>query len=200
MIITISREFGSGGREIGKRLADELHIAYYDQEILRALANEMKLDEAYLEKVLQQKVSNSFPLTYSKTLSFYSNTASCSMMAEQHKIIQKLAEKGDCVIVGRGSDVILRDYHPFNIFVYASVDSKLKRCRERSLKDEHLSDHELLKKMKQIDKARAENRYLFSSTKWGDKSNYDVCINTSHVDIKEIIHPLACLIKAGHRS
>lgn len=192
-VITISREFGSGGRELGKRLADELGFAYYDREIITAVAQKLSMDEQYLESVSERGIHKVVPLTFSRTLmqvpSLMLNDA--YYMAQQHKLIKELAEKGDCVIVGRGADKVLAEGNPFSVFVYADMDSKVERCRSRQAEEEKLSDRELLRKMKQVDKARADNYALFSNSKWGDMKNYQLCINTTDTDIKAIVPVLA---------
>lgn len=192
-IVTVSREFGSGGREIGKRLADALDIAYYDREIISAIADESNMDAGYVEHVLENSMHYSYPLTFSHTLSinYFLNNNAPQLLGIQHKIIKELGEKGDCVIVGRGADAILEEYKPFRIFVYAEMEAKMARCRSRASSDEHLSDRELERKIRQIDKNRADNHDLIASTRWGDLGAYDLCINTTNVSIKEIISPIA---------
>lgn len=186
-IITVSREFGSGGRELAKRLSDTLGMAYYDHEIITAIAKEAKLDEKYVERTLESMAFNNYPITFSRTFSGISavNTITPQLFAVQHKIIRELAEKGDCIIVGRGANAVLREYHPFSIFVYADMASKITRCKQRAAEDEKLSDKEINKKIKQIDKDRAKNYYLVSNARWGDKSGYDLCLNTTNINIKE---------------
>lgn len=129
-IITISREFGSGVRELGKRLADALEIPCYD-----------------------------------------------------HEIIDMIAEQGDCVIVGRCADIILRD---MTLFVYADQQLKLARYISRAPEDEELSSTEMNRKMRQIDQDRAAYR----DAKWEQKETYHLCINTSGKEIKNLIPPL----------
>lgn len=192
-IVTISREFGSGGREVGKRLSDRLGYAYYDREILTALAAETGLRESYvshrLESATFRNYSVHFARTFSQIPAIYNTTV--QLLAVQYRIIKELASKEDCVIVGRAADVILAERNPFNIFVYADLASKLARCKSRAEEGESLSDKELIQKMKQIDKARAEQHNLVSSNAWGDKAGYHLCINTTGFEIKEIVPMLA---------
>ncbi len=187
-IITVSREFGSGGREIAKLVADALGYAYYDREIITAIAKEANLNENYVEQTLDTAISRSYPITFSHTFSVASvvNTSVPQLLAMQHGIIKKLAEKGSCVIVGRGADAILRDEKPFSVFVYSDMKSKLVRCKNRAPEDEKLSDKELERKIKQIDKGRAENHDIVADFHWGDKSGYDLCVNTSDIAVDKI--------------
>ena len=192
-IVTVSREFGSGGREVGKRLADALGIEYYDREIISAIAKEAEMDAGYVEHVLDNSLHYSYPLTFSHTLSlnYFINSSAPQLLGIQHKIIRGLAEKGDCVIVGRGADAILEMYKPFRIFVYADMDAKIARCRSRASADEHLTDRELERKIRQIDKNRADNHDLISSVRWGDRAGYDLCVNTTNIVIKDAVPAIA---------
>lgn len=196
-IITISREFGSGGRELGKRLAEEMGFAYYDKEILSMISERMQMDEGYIEKELNKSITISYPYTIRR--SFYQTPSQVNqvpkLLAEQNKIIRSLAEKEDCVIVGRGADAILREHDPFSLFIYADQEAKAARCRSRASEDERLSENELTRKMKQIDKSRAAAYALVSEHSWGDKKAYRLCINTSGIPIPQIVPCLAELAK-----
>lgn len=198
-IITISREFGSGGRELGKRLADALGIAYYDREIIAEIAEKTSLDADYIERTLDAGISPAmFPITYSRTFSLpHSVNTTASLLAQQHKIVRALASRGDCVIVGRSADALLAEYHPLRLFVYADMPSKIARCRGRAGEDERaLSDRDYEKKCRQIDRARAANHDFVSAFRWGDMHGYDLCINTSGVNIKHIVPEVAAYIRA----
>lgn len=195
-IITISREFGSGGREIGKRLADELNYAYYDSEIISAIAKETGLEEEYINNISERGIYP-YAFQFAKSFSMYTPFQSnqTDILVAQQKILKEIAKKGNCVIVGRGANVILKEYNPMNIFVYANMESKINRCREKAKKDENLSDKELINKIKQIDKNRADFHKIISNIEWGKKENYHLCINTSNIEIKNIIPSLADYVK-----
>lgn len=189
-IITISREFGSGGRELGKRLADALGFAYYDREIVSSIAEKCNLDEGYVENVLRKRLTINVPVTFGHTFYFYSDPTSeneLKVLNMQQQIIKELAQRGDCVMVGRSSGIILEKYNPLRLFVYADMEWKVKRCRERASADEHLTDRELEKKIRQIDAGRARHQKLLTDRKWGDRDGYDLCINTTSLEIKKII-------------
>lgn len=192
-IITISREFGSGGRELGKRMADLLHMDYYDKEILSAIAEESRLNEAYVEGRMEQGISNSYPITIGRTFShspiLQQNTT--HLFVVRQNIIQALALKGDCVVMGQSADVILRAHRPFNLFVYADMSAKMVRCRTRAPEGENLSDQSLIKKMRQVDAARAKSREMLSGLKWGQKEGYHLCVNTTDTEIKAIAPHIA---------
>lgn len=191
-IITISREFGSGGREIGKRLADELNIAYYDKEIITQIAKETGLSENYINNISEKGIP-SYPFQFAKSFVMYSTLQSnqTEILVKQQEILKQIAKKGDCVIVGRGANIILKEYSPMNIFVYADMDSKISRCHKKATQDEHFTDKEMEKKILQIDKNRRTYHNIISNLDWGDKKNYNLCINTSGIEVKNIISPLA---------
>ena len=189
-IITISREFGSGGRELGKRLADALGFAYYDREIVSSIAEKCNLDEGYVENVLRKGLTINVPVTFGHTFYFYSDPTSeneLKVLNTQQQIIKELALRGDCVMVGRSSGIILEKYNPLRLFVYADMEWKVKRCRERASAEEHLTDRELETKIRQIDAGRARHQKLLTDRKWGAPEGYDLCINTTNLEIKKII-------------
>lgn len=196
-IITISREFGSGGREVGKRLADELGYAYYDREIVTAIAEKHSLNEEYVSYALEGGTFQNFPVHFGRTFSYSPMMMSTEtkLFAEQNKLMKELAAKGNCVIVGRAADVILREFCPFNLFVYADLPSKMQRCRERATEDEHLSAREMERKIKRIDSERKKYHDMISDVSWGDKKGYHLCVNTTGREIKTIVPLLAQYIR-----
>ena len=130
MIITISREFGSGGRELGKRLAEALHIPCYDHQIIELIAKENGLNADYVANVGEKCIEAAYPMTIGHRLAMMPVTVMdqpIRVAVAQRQLLEKFAQQGDCVIVGRCADVILKDYHPLNLFVYADMDAKLKR-------------------------------------------------------------------------
>ena len=197
-IITVSREFGSGGREVGKRLAERMGIAYYDREIITAVAQRSGLAEEYIASISERGVSAYYPITFGHTFAHTSAMLDPHMevMTEQTKLLKSLAQKGDCVIVGRCADVVLRAEEPFNLFVYADQASKLKRCRARQSEDEKkLTDAELKRRMAKVDKERARYRALLTD-RWGDVQGYHLCVNTSGWDMHTLVDALVPLAEA----
>lgn len=192
-IITISREFGSGGRELGKRLADELGFAYYDREIVTAIAEKTKTDEDLVEHTLETGPRTMVPLTFGHTFDYIPEFPSESkrILGDQYDVIMSMAEHGDAVFIGRHADVILESYKPLKIFVYAELLAKIERCRERAPEDEHLSDRELARKIRQVDKGRSASHVTVSDLAWGDKVGYDLMVNTTEMDLKVLAKALA---------
>lgn len=195
-IITISREFGSGGKEIAKRLADELGYAYYDSEIIKLLAKETNMSEEYIENISERGVYP-YAFQFAKSFAMYSamQNNQTEILVKQAKILKQIAQKGNSIIVGRGADTILKDYNPMKIFVYADLESKINRCKQKAKEDENLTDKELEKKIKNIDKNRKELNNLISNAEWGKKENYNLCINTSNIEIKSIVPSVAKYIE-----
>ena len=198
-IITISREFGSGGRELGKRMADILDFDYYDSEIISAVAKNSGFDEHYVESTLNNHGWQSFPITFQSTLasSSYMSSNKVELLLEQKRVIEQIAEIGkDCIIVGRNADYLLKNYKPFNLFVCASKEAKLRRCMHRAKENEKISERSMLRKMKLIDRSRAHTRAILSHTVWGDRNQYHITVNTTELDIKSTAKLLSDLALA----
>ena len=197
-IITVGREFGSGGRELGKRLADELGVAYYDNEIITEIAKRTNLAEEYVQHVMENGPSAVMPITTGRT--FYMGLdplaeQNNAIYREQSCLVKELAEKSDCVIVGRSADYILRDKDPFRLFVYADIESRMERCRKRAPEQEHLTDKELRRQIQNVDKKRKKYYEFFTGQTWGERLNYDLCINTSRACIKDVVSAVAKMVK-----
>ena len=193
-IITVSREFGSGGRELGKRLSDLLGYDYYDSEIISAVAKKSGMDAGYVASTLDNHGWKNQVITFRGTLASadYVRSSKVALLIEQKKVIESIAALGkDCIIVGRNADVILREYHPFNIFVCASKEAKLRRCMERAPANETLTERELLRRMKKIDAVRAQTREVLSGSAWGQRDAYHITVNTTDWEIKELVPAVA---------
>ena len=197
-IITVGREFGSGGRELGKRLAELLGIAYYDKEIIEEIAKRTKLAESYVHQIVEQKPGVYYPITIGRTLhaqgTDYLLKQHTAVYTEKTAVLREMAEKSPCVIVGRCADYILKDHKPFRLFVYADMASKVARCRAKAEADESLTERQLIKQIKQVDKNRAKYYEYYTAQRWGARENYDLCVNTSSVDIKTLAEAIAKLL------
>ena len=196
-IITVSREFGSGGRELGKRLADSVKFDYYDSEIVTTLSKKSGLDKKYIEDTLNDHGWQNIPITFRSTFnSAYLQSNKINLLIEQKKVIEEIASLGkDFVIVGRNADVILQKYSPFNIFVCADTSSKLNRCINRAPEGENLTEKQLLRKMKQIDASRRNTLQIISGSEWGNPANYNLTVNTTGWQIKQLADSVACFAK-----
>lgn len=197
MIITISREFGSGGRELGKRLADELGLKYYDKEIIQRIADDTNYDSDYIDRLLSSTMGSlSYRNSFSSLGLSINQRMTIDCLVAQERVLKEIARKGDCIIVGRAANAILADYNPFNIFVYANMDSKIKRCR--SYGNDDLSDKELTRRIKAIDNTRKKYYQAVAFDKWGNMNDYNLCINTSNVEIKKLVKVVAMYIKTSY--
>lgn len=186
-IITVSRQFSSGGRELAKRMADILGFDYYDKEIISEIAKNKSFDENFVESSLT-KGYKAVPLHFARSFSFaFASTGKSELLVEEKRVIDAIAKNGkDFIIVGRNADVLLKEYSPLNIFVCSDLESKIKRCIEKSLIGEAPSQKEIEKHIKRIDRERASTRALLTEAKWGERSNYHLTINTSGWAIKEL--------------
>jgi len=196
-IITIGREFGSGGRELGRRLAEELHIEYYDKELLTEIAKHTSLAEEYIQNVVERQPHSLMPITIGRSFAYGEDYVLKQVQAvyrAQSEIIRDLANKSDCVIIGRCADYILREQNPFRIFVYADMESRVRRCMERRTDGETQTEKQMIKQSRAMDKNRARYYEFYTGLKWGDKFNYDLCINTSDTVIKEIVPAIAKML------
>lgn len=198
MVITIGREFGSGGRELGRKLAEKLGIEYYDREIITEIAKNTAFSEQYVKQILENNPHDLFPISVAHTFSYIdANTVfqKQKIFSEQEKVIKKMAAASSCVIIGRCADYILKDFNPLKIFVYADMDSKVERCLKRNKLAEIPSRKKLVKKIKTIDKNRARYYNYYTGEKWGDPLNYDICVNTTNVSIDDIVNSLSKMVK-----
>ena len=193
-IITISREFGSGGRELGKRLSDHLGCDYYDSEIISAVAEKSGMDKRYVESTLSNHGWQNYKISFRGTLgsSAYLQASKVNLLLTQKKVIEEIAALGqDCVIICRNADVILREYRPFKLFVCAELDAKVKRCMERAPQGEDLTEKELIRKMKQIDKNRSQTREIIGGAAWGQRDACHLTVNTTDWEIKKLVPAVA---------
>ena len=195
-IITIGREFGSGGRELGRRLAEELGFEYYDKEIITEISKHTSLSEEYVRQVIENTPHNLYPITVGHSMDLandYTFKQVQSIYEAQSDTLKAMAEKSDCVIVGRCGDYILRDYNPFRLFVHADIESRVARFISRERAEENFSVKQMKRRIKRIDKNRARYYSFYTGRIWGEKNNYDMCINTTNTEIKEIVPVLAKL-------
>ena len=191
-VITVGREFGSGGREFGKLLAEELGFDYYDDEILTEIANKSGLAQSYVRSVVEQSSFENFSTSYGKTFFFNDLTSDnhLKIIQSQNEVLRELAQKSDSVFVGRCADVVLDKFNPLKIFVYADLETRLERSKATA-ENENLTEKELLKKIREIEKKRTRYYRAFTERTWGAKENYHLCVNTSGKQIKDLVPGVA---------
>ncbi len=191
-IITIGREFGSGGREVGKRLAEGLDFAYYDKELIQKIANSSGFDRTYIERQSEQYNKTVFPYLIGRTFATSNQPTiqmSIDLQIAQQKMLKEIAEKECAVIIGRCADFVLSEYSPFKVFIYASeIKFKINRCYEKVPTDKSKSYKEMEKEIHKIEKQRANYYQQNTNQKWAEMSNYNLCIDTSKVGIKGAVN------------
>ncbi len=191
-VITISRQFSSGGREVGKRLADALNIAYYDKELIARIAKETNLHPDYIATFQDASVSRNYNFIYGR--SFYAPqpiyNANDEIMIAQKNIITQIASEQDCVIVGRCADYFLSDI-AFKVFVYSSdMQMRIKRCIEKVPEDANKAEKELTKEILNIDKNRQRYYSFYTGKEWKNLDNYDLCVNTAALGINKSVQAI----------
>ena len=186
-VITVNRQFGSGGREVGKRLADALNIAYFDKEIISKIAEKTNLSPSFIEQYQEVSATHQYSFTFGRTFSMPVLTPNDTIQIEQTKIIKKLAEDQPCVIVGRCANDILRET-AFRVFIYSSdMEKRIQRCYDKVPADKNKSTAEMKKMILSIDKQRAKYNQYYTGEDWMNMSNYNLCIDTAKVDIKKAV-------------
>lgn len=190
-IITIGRQFGSGGREIGEALAKKLGIPFYDKELISLAAKESGMDAEVFNHV-DERATNS--LLYSLSMGLYSFGNNFSNSSDlpvndrlyilQHQIIKKLASEGPCVIVGRCADYILKDYdNCVNIFIHANMEYR----KQRAIEIHDVKKNKAEQIVNKTDKVRANYYGFYSGQKWGYAQNYDLSIDSSKLSTDQAV-------------
>jgi len=181
-ILTIGRQYLSGGRYIGEKLARELNVPFYDKKIINLASKESGICDEFFEKADEcpsNSILNALASTFSSTgLTFHPNEylSNESLFSIQSEIIRKLADKGSCVIVGRCADYLLRENKDLiRIFISADMKDRISTIMKRNSVDEHRAI-EILKK---ADKTRSGYYNYYTDKEWGASSSYDFCINSS---------------------
>ncbi len=196
-IITISRQFGSGGRELGKRLAEHLGWDYYDREIIDRRAAEQGLEPDYVKKALANHGWHNMQLSYRNSFShvLYDPGINTQLRIREREILRDIAALGnDCVIIGRDADIILEDQHPFRVFVCGDIEARLRRCMKHEQKRpeaERLSERQVLRNIRRIDRNRRHMREILTGRTHGDGSAFDLTVNTTGWDLKKLTPALA---------
>ncbi len=202
LIITIGREYGSGGREVGEKLAKKLGIGYYDKELLRKTAEQTGFTEEFIEEHEEKKTNS---LLYSLVMGAKitpnqlngTYTLPDQIYLEQFKTIRKIAEEESCVFIGRCADYALRETpNVVSIFIMAPMEARVARVAERN----HVSFDKATEMIYRTDKTRASYYNYYSDKKWGKANTYNLCIDTSVTGIDGAIdvicHYIECIANA----
>ena len=190
IVITISREYGSGGRLIAKQLSEKLGITFYDKQLIAEVAKKTGFSENFIRDTEHQRPTNSF------LFDLYTTVATPSVPDQvfiaQAKVIKEAAAKESCVIVGRCADYILRDEpNVLRVFVHAPLDQRIRRAREEyGAEEENLESYVIRQ-----DKARASYHNYFAAGRWGQSREYDLCVN-SRIGIDASVQVIKAAAKA----
>ena len=198
-IITVSREFGSGGRSVGKALAKRLGWKYYDKELVKAVAEKTGFDPRFIEERGEFSVGKSL-LSYAlagQGMPGVMNGMSASdfLWCMQREVILKLAEEGGCVIVGRCADYILREFdHCLRVFVHADRNWRLLHMR-KLMPDTPFEQLEA--DMDSADRARRSYYEHYTGQHWGDCHNYDITLNSGSLGVEACVQLICAAVKAA---
>lgn len=202
LVITIARGYGSGGRTMGRLLAEELGISFYDRELVRLASDKSGINEALFGEVDERVKSGSI---FGKVKRAYQGQAAGpesdnfasedNLFRLQAEVIRELAENEDCVIVGRCADYVLKE-RPDVIRLYCYAP--LADCIERERALSGLEEKEIIKKIERIDKNRADYYKRYTGHEWNDASNYDLCLNTTSMSYPDLIRVVKAYISVHH--
>ena len=173
IIITIGREYGSGGRLIAKQLSEEMGITFYDKQLITEVAKKTGFSENFIRDTEHQRPTNSF--LYSLYTTVATPSVPDQVFIAQAKVIKEAAARESCVIVGRCADYILREEpHMLKVFVNAPIDQRIRRAREEyGVTEPNLESYVIRQ-----DKARASYYNYFATGRWGQSREYDLCVNS----------------------
>lgn len=202
LVITIARSYGSGGRTMGRLLAQELGLNYYDRELVRLASDKSGINEALFGEVDERVKASPF---FGKVKKAYKGQAAGpdsdhfasedNLFHLQAQVIEELAKNENCVIVGRCADYVLKD-NPDVIRLYCYAP--LEDCMERERALSGLEDKEIIKKIEKIDKNRADYYKRYTGQEWKDARNYDLCLNTTSMSYPQLISVVKAYIAVHH--
>ncbi len=192
LVITIGRQYGSGGRELGKKIADFLKIKYYDNELVEMAAKNNNIDPE-ISKDADEKASNSLLYSLSTGSSFhgmlggiYEMPLNDRLFIAQSETIKQLAHESSCVIVGRCSNYVLHndeEINTLNLYIYADIEDRIRRIQT----EYGISEAQAKTKISKMDKKRRAYYNYYSNGNWGMASEYDICVNLSKLDEDSIL-------------
>ena len=184
-IITISREFGSGGRTIGRKVAEKLGIPCYDAELIHKIAQESGFAESYIKDAGEYAPSGFLSSAFANRA--FGPTNEDYLWNIQHRIITELAEKGPCVIVGRCADYILQDKADcLKVFIHADM----KYRAERIVKEYGEREESPEQRLRDKDKRRAAYHRFYTNMKWGHAQNYHLCLDSGELSVEKCVEIL----------
>ena len=197
-VITISREFGSGGREIGFRVAKKLGIPFYDKELISMASEDSNISEDVFhanDEVIHGKERINYEYaTVDPFSSTYEIPVSDQLFVIQSKIIKLLSQEGPCVIVGRCSDLIVEE--PFNVFICASLKKRVERLLSLE-QDPNIDSKKMEARIRAIDSKRRDYYQYYSGNEWGKPKNYDLCLNSGKLGVEKCVEVIVNTVSLG---
>ena len=186
-IITVSREFGSGGRTIGKETAQKLGVPCYDQELIEAIAKESGFAREYIAERGEYASSKGWLASALSDRDFYGHSNQDYLWTVQRRVILDLAAQGPCVIVGRCADYILRDYADcLTVFIHSAPDKRAERIVKQYGEGSDAPE----KRLKDKDKRRAAYYQFYTDRKWGEARNYHISLDSGMLGIESCVRGL----------
>lgn len=190
-VVTISREYGSRGNDVGKRLAKELSVPFYDSDIIKLISKDDRFSEKFV-KENEQSIPQKSPLDSLLSMDIKNETPEDKLFQAETKVIMELASKGSCVIMGRCADYILRDFtNCINVFVYANESFKIQTVSKR----ENLNETDAKHLIDDIDTKRSHHYNYYTKKIWGLARNYDIAISTSFAGLDETVQIIGKYVK-----
>lgn len=194
LVITISREYGSGGGEIGRKLSKALDIPCYDKELLTIAAKESGYCQEFFEKYDEKPLKSLSYFSYDQTSS--SLPLGHQLFLKQFNLIQNLAKKKSCIFVGRAANYALKEaVDSFDVYIYADFEAR----RQRAVREHGVEEKKSSKVVKKIDKERKSFYNFYTSMKWGDVKDFDICINTTDMDIDDAVAIILEAVKRHYK-
>ena len=191
ILITIGREYGSGGHDLAALLSQRLGIRMLDRELI----DELWKNDPEMQQLAQQYDERPANRILSRKINEFDNSIPHNVAQRQFDMIRQIADSGESAIfVGRCADYVLRHRNPLRLFFYADIADRMERCRKRNEEQKSLNHDVLRKIITQTDKNRSRYYEFLSGQKWGAKENYDLCINTSSADTEKIIQCVISLL------
>ena len=194
LIITISREYGSGGGEIGRKLSKALGIPCYDKELLTIAAKESGYCQEFFEKYDEKPIKSLSYFSYDQTMS--SLPLGHQLFLKQFNIIQDLAQKQSCIFVGRAANYALRDkFDSIDVFIHADFEFR----RKRAIEEHGILSQKSASIVKKIDKERSSYYKYYTDSSWGDAKNYHICLDTGFMGIDEAVRIIIDFIERKYK-
>lgn len=190
-VITISREFGSGGRELGVKLADRLGIPFYDKELISMASDDINMGEEALGRYdehieVQDSLDRQFYHAFSD---IYQIPMSDQIFVAQSNVIRRLASRGPCIIVGRCGDMILSD--SLNLFIYAKMKDRIKRMLDL---ESETDGKEMEDRIREVDRKRKDYYQYYTGNTWGRAQNYHLCLDSGPVGVDGCLRAVLCYL------